>query len=110
MTKLLASRLRHKITFLKKKIQDSFAEEIWQEKFETFAEILPLDERSYNYIENFNFGQLVTESLFIFRVRFTELPSSKLRIKYNNRLFEIKKITNVEERNLVLSILAVEII
>ncbi|MCC2646865.1 MAG: hypothetical protein K0R02_930 [Rickettsiaceae bacterium] len=109
MNHILIAKLKHKITFLERKESEAFAEEKWEEKFQTYAEIIPLDENSYNYIENLNFGQIISESLFIFHIRYISLPLSKLRIKYNDRLFEIKKVTNKEEKNFLLSIIALEI-
>lgn len=99
--------LKHQISFLKNSSNKSLSPS-WIIDYTTNASITPLDEHNYQYVENFNFGQLITISLFIFKIRFTSKVSSKNRIQFGTRLFDIKKITNVEEKNLTLTIIAAE--
>ena len=99
--------LKHKISFLKNSSTKSLSP-IWITNYVTNAFVTPMDEKSYQYIENFNFGQLLTISLYIFKIRFTNKISIKDRIQFGIRLFNIKKITNVEEKNITLTIVAAE--
>ena len=86
-----------------------FEEEKWEVKFSDFAEILPICDAKFETIENFNFGHVMTEAYFLFKMRFCLKINNKMRILFNERKFEIKRIINIGEQNRYLNIIALEI-
>ncbi len=106
---LSAKNFKHLIAFIQNNVSSEIEKENWQEVIRTFAEIKPLYDNQFEYIENMNFGHLTTESIFIFKMRFESTIASKMRILYNNRQFEIKRIINICEQNRYLQIIALEI-
>ena len=109
MTKIpLSAKLKHKITFLEQNNIDNFNNDNWQEQASTYAEVKPLYEMKYNTLDKLNFGSLITEDIFMFRLRFIKNIHSKMRIKFKNRIFEIKRIIDQSEQNRILQIIALE--
>lgn len=105
----LFSLLKHQISVMENVNLQDLGEEIWQEKYKTFAEIKPLYDNNVGSIESFSFGHIVTEGYFMFKIRALHGITSKMRIKFHDRLFEIKRIIDIEEKNFVLKIIALEV-
>ncbi len=101
--------LKHKIICLENINQEELGGEVWREKYTTFAEIKPLYDNKVGSLENFSFGHVVTEGYFMFRIRALPGVTSKMRIKFHDRLFEIKRIIDIDERGRILKIIALEV-
>jgi hypothetical protein len=109
MRKLLASDLKHQILFLENLANSDLEEENWQEAIMAFAEIKPICETGFNSLEAFDFGHVMTEGFFIFKMRFIKGIDIKMRILFNKRQFKIKRIIDIAEQNRVLKIIGLEI-
>jgi len=72
MKKSLSSYLKHQILFLENIATSDIEEDNWQEKIMAFAEIKPICETGFNSLENFDFGHVMTEGFFMFKIRFIE--------------------------------------
>lgn len=101
--------LKHQIIFLESMSSDQLSEPNWAEKYATYAYITPLYDNKFGSIENFSFGHLVTEAYFMFKIRFTDKINIKMRIKFGDRIFDIKRIINDKENSIILKIIAFEI-
>lgn len=108
-SRAISKKLKHQISFLENLSVDEFEPEKWHEKLITYAEIQPICDNSFSVFDNFNFGNLITEAFFIFRIRFIAGITTKMRILFKDRRFEIKRIINVEERDRMIKILALEL-
>ncbi len=105
----LAKKLNHQIKFLENRVNSEIEEENWLEIITTFAEITALSDTIFKAIENFNFGHVMTESYYIFRIRYDQKVNNNMRILYNDKNFEIKRIINIDEKNVAMQIIALEI-
>ncbi|WPY00222.1 Phage head-tail adaptor protein [Candidatus Trichorickettsia mobilis] len=111
MTQYLSSKnLKHQVKFLENVALHEIEFEDWQEKLVAYADIQPACDNRLNILEQFSFDHVMTEALFLFRLRFIAGITIKLRINFNSRLFEIKRIINLNERNRWLQIIALEIL
>ena len=108
--KSLISRLIHNVKFLENITEAESEEPVWQEKFSCFAEIMPLSDCKYMQIEGLNFGNFITEEYYLFRIRHITGLNKNLRISFRGRLYSIKRIINVHERDRMLNIIAHEIL
>ncbi len=98
--------LKDKIDILINSSANDLDKENWGAKYTILAQVKQLNELSVDTIEHFNFGSSIAESYFLFRIRFIVDISNKMRIKFNNKIFSIKKIVNVEEKNKILDIIS----
>lgn len=109
MSKLpLFGILKHKISILENTSADELSEN-WEEREITFAHIKPLYDNKIESLENFGFGHIVTDGYFIFQTRGSLKITTKMRIKFKNRIFDIKRVIDVEEAGRWLKIIALEI-
>lgn len=107
---ILARILKHKISFLANLNSDEYGKELWQEQFSCFAEIKPLYDSKFGSLENFNFGHVVTEAYFMFKIRYSPLLNNRMRIRFRERVFEIKRLIDPDETRHSWHIIALEII
>ena len=105
----LSTILTHRIIFIENINDNELTDAVWREKLTSFAQVKPLYDNKFGSIEKFTFGHLVTEAYFMIKIRFTELINSKMRIKFNGRIFEIKRIINVSEKSKIMQIIALEL-
>jgi len=108
--KILVSRLVHNITFLENLAESASEDQDWREKYNCFAEISPLTDCKYISIEGMSFGNLITEEYYLFKIRYIEGVSKNSRISFRNKLYAIKRIINIKERDKILNIIAHEIL
>jgi head-tail adaptor len=101
--------LRHRIIILENTNQADLGQELWQERYSTFAQIKPIYDSKVGSLENFDFGHVVTEGYFMFKIRALPDLNSKMRISFKNRLFDIKRIIDIDERGRLFKIIASEI-
>lgn len=101
--------LRHQIKFLENKKLTEIDPDNWVEVITTYASINHLNQMNFSMIENFSFGHVMTEALFLFKIRFIPNVNNKMKILFSNRQFEIKKVINPAEVSQVLNIIALEI-
>ncbi len=110
MSKLpLFGILKHKISIWANVSNNDMEQDDWQRQYTTFAAILPLFDNKIGMIENFSFGNIVTEGYFLFKVRCCYNITNKMRIKFKDRIFQIKRIIDVTESGKWLKIIALEI-
>lgn len=107
--KLFSNKLLHEIIFKDNYAKSDLEEENWLEKYRCFAEIKPLYDNKSGSLEKFSFGHVVTENFYMFKMRFTSEINTKSRIYFKERIFEIKRIINVLEKNKIIQIIALEI-
>lgn len=107
--KRIYKTLRHQIKFLENMKLIDIEPDNWAEKITTYASLNHISETNFDTIENFSFGHVMTESLFIFKMRFISGINNRMRILFNIRQFEIKKIINPMELDKLLTIIALEI-
>lgn len=105
MAKLLSSVLRHIISIEKPIIKEDGIEE-WQEIAIARAEIKALYDNSGG--EVFSAMQLMDNSYYRFTLRYHAELKGNMRIKYRDRIFQIKRIINQNELNFSTIIIAQE--
>lgn len=99
--------LRHKITFqLNNEIKNEFNEitNVWADFTQVFAQIVPL-----RGDEKYQSQHLKTEVNHKIRVRYQDNLTSKMKIIYGDREFNIDSIINHYEKNKELQIMATEV-
>ena len=105
----ISSKLRHNI-LIEQPIVNSDGiggqTEQWQQFAKVRAEVAALYER--NIGEVFASMQLMNSSLYKFRIRYLKGLKNNMRIIYNERCFQIKRIVNQDERNIISFIIAQE--
>ncbi|MCC8399481.1 MAG: phage head closure protein [Rickettsia endosymbiont of Platyusa sonomae] len=109
MKKSIARTLQHQVKILENFSVSEIEQEKWQEKLSTYAEIKPISDNRFTSIEHLNFGHIMTEGFYVFKMRFITGITTKMRISFRDRQFEIKWIINVEERSKFLNIIGLEI-
>lgn len=110
MLKPHIKNLRHQIELHENISQSEIEQGVWRKKLLVYAEIQAVSDNIIPMLENLNFNHIITEALFLFKLRFTESINVKMRIVFNKRTFEIKRIINFQEKNRWLQIIALEII
>lgn len=105
----ISNKLSNEISFHENITQSDLDDENWQERNRCFAEIKPLYDNKFGSLEHFSFGHIVTESFFMFKIRYLPNLHTKLRIEFGERIFEIKRIINMQEKNEILQIIALEL-
>ena len=104
-----SSKLIHRIVFLENVANPEIESDSWQEKMAAFAEIRPITDNRFLAIEGVEFGHLITESYYAFTLRFILGLHINMRIFFAKRQFDIKRIINIDEKNIILKIIALEI-
>lgn len=104
-----SSRLAHKVYFLKNIQHDESEEEKWVEVMYAFAEVNPICDSRPIAIEGLQFGHVISEDYYLFKVRYLDGLNINMRIKFKGRMFEIKRILNIKERSKILHIIALQI-
>ena len=108
--KTFIAKLAHNINFLENVADSPSADPVWQEKYNCFAEIIPLSECKYMSLEGMNFGNLITEEYYLFKIRYMDGLSKALRISFLRQLYSIKRIINIGEKNRFLNIIGLKIL
>ena len=95
------SRLRHRVTFQKRQeVLDDIGgvnkDEKWVDVFDAWAYIKPL--RGREYFEGGAMRSEVSHAICI-HYRKDQEVRPEMRVLYENRIFEIQSVINVEERN-----------
>lgn len=75
----------------------------WETYLETWAMVKPMTGREY-----FLAQQISSEVMFKFTIRYHDGITTKMRILYNNRTFNIKSVLNLNESDRVIDIMALE--
>lgn len=108
MNSIAIGEMRHRITIqILSASKDSFQQEIkgWT-NFETvWAKIEPLSGREF-----FEAQQMNAEITHRITMRYMKGLNPKMRIMYGERIFDIKTILNIEEKNIELQILCKELV
>ncbi|KKL69242.1 hypothetical protein LCGC14_2116930 [marine sediment metagenome] len=101
-----AGKLRHKIDIQKfTTAKDSYGEDIktWASYHKTYSKIEPLRGKEY-----FDTQQIVPEVDNKITIRYKSGIAPTMRIVWGSRTYEIRSVTNLDERNIMLEFLAVE--
>lgn len=99
---------RHIITFQEmEERKNSFGEmtKIWIHKFSTRAGIYPISGKEFFVADKEN-----SEVSHKINIRYRSDINPAMRIIYNNRIFNIESIINFQERNILIQIMAKELI
>ena len=104
-----SSRLTHKIHFLQNMQHDEAEKEQWEEVGEAFAEVNPICDNRFIAIEGLQFGHVISEDYYLFKIRYLDGLDINMRVKFKDRMFEIKRILNIKERSKILHIIALQI-
>ena len=102
-------QFKHRIELLKNQTESAIEAANWQMQRSIFANVNQLCDNKFISLENINFGDVISEEYYLFRIRFTEQVTSDMRIKFNDKIFEIKRIINKNFANKILLIIALEI-
>ena len=78
-------------------------------KYQTFAEVKPLFDSKIGSLESFDFGHVITEGYFMFKMRALHDITNKMRIEFKGRLFDIKRIVDKTEQSRMLQVIVLEI-
>ena len=105
----LISRMVHKITFLKNTAASEIDEPTWNAFIETYADVKPVCDNRFILLEGMQFGNIITEEYFWFKTRFIFELDKHLRIRFNDQIFEIKRIIDEDSKNRMLTIIALKI-
>jgi SPP1 family predicted phage head-tail adaptor len=100
--------LRHKITIQQKvPSRDSYGAEVitWDDFLEAWASIEPLSGREYFLAQQM---QAAVDHKITMRYQAGILP--EMRVKWNDRIFDIKAILNTEERNIEVVLMCKEFV
>lgn len=109
---MAASRYRHYITLQTKIISiDTYGEEdiTWNDEFNSFAEIKPVRGNEY-----YNAQQIQSSITHKITMRYctlndgSRIKPSNSRIIYDDRIFNIQSIININERSIILEFMAIE--
>lgn len=85
--------LRYHITILEKSYDSILDDDNgWYSKYTTYASIKNINDYKLQYIDYKIFSDLLEANYYIFEVRFLRILNTKMRIKFDNRIFTIKKI------------------
>lgn len=101
-----AGKLRHKIDIQKfTTTKDSYGEDIktWASYHKCYASVNPLRGKEY-----FDTQQIVPEVDNKITIRYKSGIAPTMRIVWGTRTYEIRSVTNPDERNIMLEFLAVE--
>ncbi|PCJ24936.1 MAG: phage head-tail joining protein [Rickettsiales bacterium] len=109
MKQNIISKLSHRIIFLENRAASELEEDLWEEVQTSFAEMKPICDNRFVSLEGLQFGNVITEGYFLFRIRSIKDVHSRMRINFQGRLFEIKRIIDEDEKGRMLSIVALEI-
>lgn len=109
MNRNISGPLNKEIILLENKSISELEDDNWQEFMRSFAEIKPLYDSKFGSLENFSFGHIVTENYFMFKIRYLPNLNTKMRISFEGRNFEIKRIINLHEKSEIIQIIALEL-
>ena len=101
-----SGRLTKKITIQKvteTKTGSGATTESWSDYIKTFASVEPLNGREF-----FAAQAVQAEESVKFRIRYQSGINTKMRIFYNDRIFDIQSVINTAERNDELILMSVE--
>ncbi len=107
--KTLTAKLRHKVELIYNATEDDYTAENWVKIQDIYAEIIAISEANIKELDGINFGHVMSEEYYLFTTRYIETINYKMRLKFGNRIFVIKRIINPYEFNHLLKIIVLEI-
>ena len=99
----------HQIQFIENLSKSDVQDAQWVCKYLAYASVKSLYENSHALLEGLKFGHVMSENLFLFRMRFVFGVTTKMRIAFGAKQYEIKKLVNLGHKNRILQIIALEI-
>ena len=103
------SQMVHKIIFLKNITNSEIDTPKWQQVIETFAQVKPVCDNRFAFLEGIQFGNVITEEYFLFKIRFIKGLDKTMRISFYDQIFEIKRILDEDSKARMLTIVALKI-
>ena len=107
---MISTRLKHRIVFLQNIADSEIEQPIWQEKIYTFAEVKAICDHQFLETEGIKFGHLITEGYFHFVIRYLNSITTEMRILFEGRNFDIKRVVDLGTTSKLLRIIALEIV
>ena len=101
--------LKHPIEFLQNIKGSPLDQDNWQVAYQIFADISNLHPDQIGMVENFDFGHIITANFISITIRYDNLINAKMRIRFKDKEFEIKKIVEDFDNQKFLKIIALEI-
>ena len=97
-----AGTLRFRCTFLKREVavEHGIAKESWEEAFTCWCNAQPLSGREF-----WEAAAVNRENEVRFTIRFRKDVDAKMRIRFEDRLYDVTEVTDVESRHIKLEIL-----
>lgn len=83
-------------------------EVLWVDVAKVWAEVQALNYNKLSVGEHFQFGQLLSLSAYQITIRYRKNMATNMRIIYDGRVFNIRRIINIEEKNRLLRLIAEE--
>ena len=74
-----------------------------------FCPSKPVCDNRFAFLEGIQFGNIITEEYFLFKIRFIKELDNTMRISFHNQIFEIKRIIDEDSKGRLLSIVALKI-
>ncbi len=105
----MISQMVHKIVFLKNIANSEIDPPKWEQVTESFAQVKPVCDNRLVLLEGMQFGNVITEEYFLFKIRFIKELNKTMRISFHNQIFEIKRIIDEDSKGRMLSIVALKI-
>lgn len=105
----IISKFAHKISLLVNVSDSELDEAKWEEFAVCFAEVQPVCDNKFIFLEGMPFGDVITEAYFYFKTRYIKGITKNMRILFHGRNFEIKRIIDIQEKGRMLSIIALEV-
>ena len=105
----IISQMVHKIIFLKNITNSEIDTPKWQQIIETFAQVKPVCDNRFAFLEGIQFSNVITEEYFLFKIRFIKGLDKTMRISFYDQIFEIKRIIDPHAKGRMLNIVALKI-
>jgi hypothetical protein len=84
--------LKHHVAFLTNIKENPTDHDNWVISYETFAHLANLHPNNLTLVNNFDFGHILTASYVIATLRYSDKIKNNMRLRFQEKIFEIKKI------------------
>lgn len=105
----IVAKFAHKISILENKAASEIEPANWQNFIYCFAEVKPICNSRFSSIEGMDFGDIITEEYFQFKMRYVNGITKEMRIEFHDKIFEIKRIIDDQEKGRMLNIIGLEV-
>ena len=88
-------RFNKKIIIKKNIIQNELEKAVWEDVITCFANVENLLEMNLKNVEGLDYGHVISEELYLFTIRYSNLLQCGMRIIFEDQIYEIKRINDV---------------